>query len=39
MAVKKPGRMDVVMRVVGFGMDGLGLALALLIGYLIGLMG
>lgn len=36
MAARKAGRLDLVMRVVGLGVDGLGIALALLIGYLLG---
>ena len=39
MAKAKHGRMEAVMRVLGFGLDGLGLALVLLVGYLIGLLG
>ncbi|MEN9905345.1 MAG: hypothetical protein RLZZ555_1910 [Pseudomonadota bacterium] len=39
MAKVKHGRLDTVIRVLGFGLDGLGLALVLLIGYLIGLLG
>jgi len=36
MAAKRAGRLDMLMRVLGVGVDGFGITLALLIGYLIG---
>ena len=36
MAVKKSGRLEFAMRLMGVGIDGFGIALALLVGYLLG---